>query len=406
MNIEFSKLGIVLNFDMIGTLAIGLLSLYLGYYIKGKAKFLDKFGIPAAVIGGIVFALVHLVMRVGNIGAVEFNTTLLNPFMIVFFATIGLGSSVEGLKKGGKLLFFFWLLASFMTIMQTTIGVSIAKATGINPLFGVLAGSVSMTGGHGTAGAFGQTVEALGVSSGLSVALASATFGLVSGGLIGAPLGFRLIKKYGLKPEELINREEIAIEENSNKRISAESILKHVAVLGVIMTLGITLSTFVSKKYGIALPPYVGAMFVAIIYNNLNERLNVIKMDRNLIEIIGEVSLNVFLSMALISLKLWELASLAVPIFLILIGQVTFMWLYTRYIVFRVMGKNYDAAVMVSGMCGFGLGATTNAMINMGEVSNKYGYTANPYLIVPLTGAFLIDMVQIPVIVTAINLFS
>lgn len=395
------------SFDMIGTVAIGLISLYIGKYLKKKMNFLDKFGIPAPVMGGILFALFHLIIRYLNVGSIEYNTTLQTPFMIVFFTTIGLGSSIEGLKKGGKLLIIFWLLSGFMTLMQTVIGVSLAKVTGINPLLGVLAGSVSMSGGHGSAGAFGQTVQELGVPGALTVALSAATFGLVSGGFLGSPLAIHLIKKFNLKPKFVVNKEEV--EEKNDlilKPITLNSMMNHVTMLGIIMSVGIALSSFLKSNLNIALPSYVGAMFVAIIFNNINIKYNFLDLDRHLINILGETSLNIFLSMALISLKLWELAALAIPMLIILGAQVLFMWIYTRFIVFKAMGGDYDAAVMISGMCGSGLGATTNAMINMGEVSGKYGYTVNPYLIVPLTGAFLIDIFQMPIIITAINMFS
>ena len=407
MNFSFNDLGILFGFDMVGTIAMGLISLFVGKKLKEKLVFLDRFGVPAAVIGGILFALVHLIMRICHIGSISYDTTLQTPFMVVFFTTIGLGSSIAGLKKGGKLLVVFWILSGIMTFMQTVIGVSLAKVTGINPLLGVMAGSVSMSGGHGSAGAFGQTIEELGVTGGLTVALSAATFGLIAGGLLGSPLAVHLIKKFNLKPKDVVNKEEVQKKDDTEKReITLSSMMSHVSMLSIVMTIGIALSTLLKTKFGIALPSYVGAMFVAIIFNNLNIKFKWLDMDRNLINIIGETSLNIFLSMALISLKLWELAALAIPLLIILFSQVLFMWLYTRFIVFKAMGGDYDAAVMVSGMCGSGLGATTNAMINMGEISGKYGYTVNPYLIVPLTGAFLIDIFQMPVIITAINMFK
>lgn len=407
MEFSFGNLGMLLKFDLVGTIAIGLISLYIGRKLKTKLQFLDRFGIPAAVLGGILFAVIHLIIRSTGLGSIEYNTSLQTPFMVVFFTTIGLGSSIEGLKKGGKLLIIFWLLSGFMTFMQTVIGVGMAKVTGINPLLGVLAGSVSMSGGHGSAGAFGETVEGLGVTGALTMALSAATFGLIAGGLLGSPLAIHLIKKYNLKPKEVVNEEEVGVKSNIEKReINLNSMLDHVLMLTIIMTLGISISGFLKTKFNIALPSYVGAMFCAIIFNNLNMKFKWIDIDRNLVTILGETSLNIFLSMALISLKLWELAALAVPMLIILLCQVVFMGLYTRFIVFKAMGGDYDAAVMISGMCGSGLGATTNAMINMGEVSGKYGYTVNPYLIVPLTGAFLIDIFQMPVIITAINMFK
>lgn len=327
--------------------------------------------------------------------------------MIIFFTTIGIDSSIAALKKGGKLLVIFWLLSGVMTFMQTVIGVGVAKVTNIHPLYGVLAGSVSMSGGHGSAGAFGKTVEQLGVMGASTMALSSATFGLLARGLLGAPLALYLIRKNNLKAINIVGKDDINFEEKfSYQNITADQLLKYIAVLSIIMMIGTSFSSMLKSYFNLALPSYVGAMFVAIIFNNLNVKYNFINLNRNLIDILGVTSLNIFLSMALISLRLWELASLAVPMFLILFAQVLFMIFFTSQIVFKAMGKDYDAAVMVLGMCGSGLGATTNAMLNMGEISERHGYTINPYLIVTLTGAFLIDIFQMPVIIGAINIFK
>lgn len=407
MNFSIDNFGFLINFNMIGTLAIGLISLYIGLYIKNHSKFFNKFGIPAPVIGGILFAVIHLIIRQFGIGTLKYDTTLQDPFMVVFFTTIGIGSSIAALKKGGKLLIIFWLLSGVMTFMQTVIGVGVAKVTNIHPLYGVLAGSVSMSGGHGSAGAFGKTVEQLGVMGASTMALSSATFGLLAGGLLGAPLALYLIRKNNLKAINIVGKDDINFEEKfSYQNITADQLLKHIAVLSIIMMIGTSFSSMLKSYFDLALPSYVGAMFIAIIFNNLNVKYNFININRNLVDILGITSLNIFLSMALISLRLWELASLAVPMFLILFTQVLFMAFFTSQIVFKAMGKDYDAAVMVSGMCGSGLGATTNAMLNMGEISERHGYTVNPYLIVTLTGAFLIDIFQMPVIIGAINIFK
>lgn len=407
MNFSTDNFGFLISFNMIGTLAIGLISLYIGLYIKNHSKFFNKFGIPAPVIGGILFAVIHLIIRQFGIGTLKYDTTLQDPFMVVFFTTIGIGSSIAALKKGGKLLIIFWLLSGVMTFMQTVIGVGVAKVTNIHPLYGVLAGSVSMSGGHGSAGAFGKTVEQLGVMGASTMALSSATFGLLAGGLLGAPLALYLIRKNNLKAVNVVGKDDINFEEKfSYQNITADELLKHIAVLSIIMMIGTSFSSMLKSYFDLALPSYVGAMFIAIIFNNLNVKYNFININRNLVDILGITSLNIFLSMALISLRLWELASLAVPMFLILFAQVLFMAFFTSQIVFKAMGKDYDAAVIVSGMCGSGLGATTNAMLNMGEVSERHGYTANPYLIVTLTGAFLIDIFQMPVIIGAINMFK
>lgn len=407
MNFLTDNFGFLISFNMIGTLAIGLISLYIGLYIKNNSKFFNKFGIPAPVIGGILFAVIHLIIKQLGIGTIKYDTTLQDPFMVVFFTTIGVGSSIAALKKGGKLLVIFWLLSGVMTFMQTVIGVGVAKITNIHPLYGVLAGSVSMSGGHGSAGAFGKTVEQLGVMGASTMALSSATFGLLAGGLLGAPLALYLIRKNDLKAVNIVGKDDVNFEEKfSYQNITADELLKHIAVLSIIMMIGTSFSSMLKSYFDLALPSYVGAMFVAIIFNNLNVKYNFINLNRNLIDILGITSLNIFLSMALISLRLWELASLAVPMFLILFAQVLFMAFFTSQIVFKAMGKDYDAAVMVSGMCGSGLGATTNAMLNMGEISERHGYTVNPYLIVTLTGAFLIDIFQMPVIIGAINMFK
>ncbi|MGL5122605.1 MAG: sodium/glutamate symporter [Fusobacteriaceae bacterium] len=407
MNFLFNSLGILIKFNMISTLAVGLIALYLGLYIKKNSKFINKFGVPSPVIGGIIFAVIHLVIRKNGYGTLEYDTTLQTPFMVVFFITIGMSSSARALKKGGNLLVIFWLLSGFMTFMQTTIGISVAKLTNINPLYGILAGSVSMSGGHGSAGAFGSTVEQLGVMGASTMALSSATFGLLAGGLLGAPLGLYLIRKYKLKAINIVGKNELNLDKTFEKNdLTADELLKHIAIIAIIMTIGTSVAEGLKIIFDLALPSYVGAMLVAIIFNNINIKFNILKMNKHLIDIIGVASLNIFLSMALISLKLWELATLAIPMFIILFVQVIFMALFTSLIVFRAMGKDYDAAVMVSGMCGSGLGATTNAMLNMGEISERHGYTVNPYLIVTLTGAFLIDIFQMPIIITAINIFK
>lgn len=394
--------------DSVETMALGLLSLYLGKFLKNKFKILNRFGIPAPVLGGLIFSIFHLLLRNFDIYNFSFNTQFLTPFMIIFFTTIGLGSSVKGIKKGGKLLLIFWLLSGFMTFMQTVIGVSLAKFLNINPLLGVLAGSVSMSGGHGSAAAFGKTIDNIGVVGASTIALSAATFGLIAGGLLGAPLATHLIKKFNLEPSQVISKEDTKnyLENNDKRDITVESTLKHITILTILMSFGIICSSIIKNFFNINLPTYIGAMLCAILFNNLNLKFNIFSLDRNLIQIIGEISLNIFLSMALISLKLWELSNLAIPLLIILFTQVIFMWIYTRFFVFYCIGKNFDAAIMIAGMCGSGLGATTNAMINMDEISSKYGFTETPYLIVPLTGAFLIDIFQMPVIITAINIFS
>jgi Na+/glutamate symporter len=302
-------------------------------------------------------------------------------------------------------------LTSLLAVIQNFIGVGIAKLTDINPMFGIMAGSVSMVGGHGGAAAFGETAEkVMGVSGSTAVAMAAATFGLISGSLIGGPIARFLIERHRLTPEKSDSEVEHIQNEESKYPMDYTGIMFNLTIIVTIMVIGSVLSnafTSFIKSIGlgdIVLPAYVGAMFVAIIFRNINDKFHWFDLDYKIIDIMGDVSLGIFLSMALMTLKLWELVGVAGPMFIILFAQVIFISFYTIFIVFRLCGKDYDAAVMVSGMCGHGLGATPNAMANMNSVTSNYGYSAKAFLIVPLVGSFLVDMVNIPNVLTFMNM--
>lgn len=410
MKTEIVKGVLTLKVDMIATLALALLLLFLGTYLRKKINFFERFCIPAPVIGGLLFSILALILKQSNIITISMDTTFQSPFMIAFFTTIGLGASFGLVKKGGKPLIIYWILCSIMAVMQNVIGVSMAKLVHIHPVLGVMMGAVSMEGGHGAAAAFGPTAEALGVPSATTVAIAAATFGLIAGGLIGGPIAKYLIDKYDLKPTEVNElvgesyKEAAGISEKSN--VTSSVFLLQLAVITVCMTIGAMASTWITKTTGAALPGYVGAMFTAVIFRNLNDKFKIVKLDFYTIDLIGDVSLGVFLSMALMTLKLWELASLAGPMIVVLMAQVVFMIFYTLFIVFKALGKDFDAAVMAAGMAGHGLGATPNAIANMGAVTEKYGPSTKAFLIVPLVGAFLIDLVGIPNIVWFMNYFK
>jgi ESS family glutamate:Na+ symporter len=397
-----------LKFDMITVLALAIMMLMLGYWLRKTVPFLSKFCIPAPVIGGFLFSLVAFALKTSGVATVVLDTTFQSPFMIAFFTTVGLGASFGLVKKGGKILVVYWLLCGFLAIAQNTIGVVVAKIVGIHPILGIMAGAVSMEGGHGAAAAFGPTAEALGITGATTVALAAATFGLISGGLIGGPVARYLIEKNDLKPNPDEQHEDYAEVAGitQKKKIDSHSFLVNLGVITVCMAVGTFLSGLFATATGLSLPGYVGAMFVAVIFRNLNDKFKIVPMDMFQVDLIGGVSLGIFLSMALMNLKLWELSNLALPMFAILLAQVVFIILYAVFVAFRLLGKNFDAAIMISGLLGHGLGATPNAMANMGSVSEKYGYSTKAFLIVPLVGAFLIDLIGIPTIVWFINFFS
>lgn len=398
---------LTLNVDMIATLAIAICLLLLGYYLRRKIAFFERFCIPAPVIGGLSFAIVLLILNVTNTMNVEFDTTFQGPFMIAFFTTVGLGGSLRLLKKGGIALIIYWLLSGSLAIFQNTIGIIFAKLTGLHPMFGIMAGAVSMEGGHGAAAAFGPTAEAMGHVGATTVAVAAATFGLIAGGLIGGPISKYLIEKYDLKPEDVSDIGLETFEEltstGEESEITANSFFKHMAIIAVCMTIGAMASGWFSEAIDFSLPGYIGAMFIAVIFRNINDGIGLINIDSRLVNLIGDISLGSFLSMALMSLKLWQLFDLAIPMFVILIAQVVFMVVFCIFICFPLLGKNFDAAIMTAGMAGHGLGATPNAIANMGAVSEKYGPSPRAFLIVPLVGAVLIDIFALPTIIWFMN---
>ena len=399
-----------INLDMISTVALGSLLLLFGNFLKRKIKLLEKFCIPGPVIGGLLFAIMIFILKTSNMLNISMYTTLQSPFMIAFFTTIGLGASFNLIKKGGKLLIIYWILCGLLSIAQNLIGVIGAKITNINPLIGIMCGAVSMEGGHGAVASFGATVESLGVNGAVTIGMAAATFGLMCGGLIGGPISRYLIDKYKLTPNKNEVNENVSVEDVAGIKLSdsftSNTMIVQIAVIASCMTIGSVVGTWFSDITGIVLPGYVGAMFIAVIFRNLNDKFNIVNLDLYSIDIISNICLGIFLTMALMTIKLWELSGLAGPMIVIVAAQVIFIALYGVFIAFRLLGKDFDAAIMVSGMLGHGLGATPNALANINSVTSKYGNSTKAFLIVPLVGSFLIDLVAIPTIVTFINFFS
>ncbi|MBX3146094.1 MAG: sodium/glutamate symporter [Gemmatimonadales bacterium] len=403
--------------DLIETVAVAAVLLFVGYALVRRVWFLNRFNIPAPVVGGFVFAAAALVLRQTGVLAFEFNTTLQSPFMIAFFTTIGLGASFGLLRIGGPQVLIFWGLATLLAALQNGVGLGLAAVLGVDPLIGLISGSVTMTGGHGTGAAFGKLFEEqYQVPGAVTLALAAATFGLVSGGLLGGPIATRLVRRDALSSSGSTARRSVTVEVEvtesadaeplpdaaSDESASAYRILHGLAIILVAMALGGLLSAWLGRF--ITLPAYIGAMIVAAVIRNLDDRLGFLRMDQRTVEDLGTVALSLFLTMALMSLRLWELLELAVPMLVILAAQVMLVAGFAYYVTYRVMGRDFEAAVMSGGHCGFGLGATPNAVANMRAIVERYGPAPRAFLVVPMVGAFFIDFTNALIITAFVNL--
>jgi glutamate:Na+ symporter, ESS family len=406
---------IVVHLDMVQTLALASVVLFAGYGIRRRVGVLDRYNIPAPVVGGFIFAAVALVLRLAGVLEFEFDATLQTPLMIGFFTTIGLGASLGLLKVGGPQVMLFWILASAVAVLQNGLGLGLATLMGIEPLLGLLAGSISMTGGHGTGAAFGREIETLyGFQGAQTLALAAATFGLVSGGLIGGPIATTLVKRRGLKPavpgpppSDLKSAAADSLDaeidtEPVGEAGTAYTLLKTITIVLVAMWVGSLLSAWLGRR--ITLPAYIGAMIAAALIRNTSDLTGVLRINQRVVDDVGTIALSLFLAMALMSLRLWELLELAIPMLVILAGQVTMLAAFTYFVTFRVMGRDYDAAVMAGGHCGFGLGATPNAVANMEAIVERFGHAPRAFLVVPMVGAFFIDFTNALIITAFINL--
>ncbi len=394
------------TFNMAETLAIAVCLLLIGRWIKGKVYFFEKFFIPAPVIGGVIFSIISLIGYNMQLFVFDFDGSLKNLLMVAFFTTIGFLASLKMLKKGGLQVFTFLLVAVILVVIQNIVGVSLAKVFNLNPLIGIAAGSVPLTGGHGTSGAFGPVLEAAGATGAMSVAIASATFGLVAGCLIGGPVGKRLMAKHNLDSPREIEMFLDGNENPSDTKILLNEDLLFRAIVYIVLAMGIGgFITPLAKNLGIVLPIYIGPMIVAAIIRNIADETK-IEIPLNAINVVGNIALQLFLAMALMSMRLWELAALAVPLVAILLVQKVVMALYAYFITFRVMGKDYDAAVMAVGHCGFGMGATPNAMANMESFTAANGPSPTAFFALPLVGSLFIDFVNASIITVFINMFS
>ena len=398
---------LTINLDSILTLALAVIVLLVGYGVKNRSAFLRKYCIPAPVVGGFLFMFITFIGYKTNSFNFAYENVFQSTFMLAFFTTVGLGANLKILKSGGKLLIIYWLLCGLLSLVQNTIGIGVSKAVGLESAYGMLASSVSMIGGHGAAMSYGSTFAKMGYEQAPVVGAAAATFGLIFGVLIGGPLGRRLIVKNDLKPID-DNFDSSALDnlfKEEKVELTNLDVIKNVAAIIICMALGTLVSKQIGKLIDMDFPDYVGAMFIAVILRNINEKTHFYKFNGNLVDGIGDVMLNLYLALALMTLKLWELQDLMGGVLVVLICQVIFMLIYAYFVVFRVLGKNYDAAVMCAGLCGHGLGATPSAIVNMTAINEEYGMSRKAMMIVPIVGAFLVDIIYQPIVLTFIKTF-
>ena len=396
-----------INLNSTTTLALAALLLIMGYSINKRVTILNKYCIPAPVVGGFLFMFLTWLGHISSTFKFNFENIFQSTFMLAFFTTVGLGASFSLLKKGGKLLIIYWLTCGIISIFQNIIGITITKITGLEAPYALLSSAISMIGGHGAALAYGGTFAKMGYESAPVVGAAAATFGLITAVLIGGPLGRRLIEQNNLRPDNNENFDQSVTEINTDKgvKLSDLDIIKNVVVILLCMAIGSYISTLIGKLIKMDFPSYVGAMFVAVIVRNINEKTHTYNFSFSLVDGIGNVMLNLYLSLALMTLKLWELSGLIGGVLLVVACQVIFMIIIAYFVVFRILGSNYDAAIMCSGLCGHGLGATPSAIVNMTAINEKYGMSRKAMMIVPIVGAFLVDIIYQPATVWFIKTF-
>lgn len=408
-----------ITLDMLQSAGIGALALLTGIFMTRKIKWIQRFCIPSPVSGGLVFSIITLLLYKFIHVEVTFDGTLKDVFMLAFFTSVGFQSNLNVIKQGGKTLVMMLILLVGIIATQNLIPIGICKLLDTNPLIGMAAGSISMAGGHGTAGGFSAVLESMGLQGAATISMAAATFGLIAGSVIGGPVAERLIRKHlsseRLEPKDFkvdpamagIESEE-ALPAGRAKRISSNEEEFQQFAWGtysilIVMALG-TLTSLLLGQTGITFPTYFGALLTAAVIRNIIELTpfrRILKIKK--IVSVGNICLSLFLGMAMISLKLWELESLALPLITILFAQIVAIALLTYYIAFPILGHDYDAAVLVAGICGFGLGATPNAMANMSAVCYKYHYSIKPFLIVPIIGAMFVDLINTGFITLFLN---
>ena len=392
-----------ITLDMYQTVAVAVVVLMIGNFLKKKISFLQRFCIPSPVIGGLLFAIFTLILYATGIAVIDFDDTLKEVCMVLFFTSVGFQANLKVLKSGGKALIVFLVLVVALIIGQNFASIGLANVLGLDSLTGMTTGSIPMIGGHGTAGAFGPVLEDFGVSGATTVCTAAATFGLIAGSLMGGPIGNKLIKKHNLLDTIKTEDDSFLVEEEEKHERHFSMYAPAVFQLIIAVGIGTIVSELLSLT-GMTFPIYIGAMIVAAIMRNIGEYTGKITIHMGEINDLGGICLSLFLGIAMITLKLWQLADLALPLVILLAGQSVLMFLFAYFVVYNIMGRDYDAAVIAAGTCGFGMGATPNAMANMQAICDKYAPSVKAYLIIPIVGSLFADFLNSLTITFFINL--
>ncbi|MGL5346645.1 MAG: sodium/glutamate symporter [Peptostreptococcaceae bacterium] len=397
-----------ISLDITSTLILSIILFLIGSYIKGKVKFLVKFCIPAPVVGGLIFSVLALFLRILNICTISMDTRLMPYLISAFFTIVGLGVSISIIKKGGKLLVKYWLLCGVLALCQNLIAIFVSKSININPLLGLMCGTISMVGGHGTAAAFGATIEGLGVENAISVGIAAATFGLIISGLLGGPISRFIIEKHKLaSPKNNVSYRTTNTLASSNKltfsNFTITIFLEQILVVLICISVGQLIANIFYNSTGIIIPSLTGCMIISVLFTNFNEKCSFVKLDFKILDFLSDLSLGLFLTMALMSIDLFKLSNLFGPILLIILMQTIFIVIYGVFICFNVLGRDYDSAIIIGGLIGHCIGSTPTALATMNSVSDIYGYSEKAILVVTIVAAFLLDILTMPCIIFFIN---
>lgn len=388
--------------NMYQTAAIAMMLFVLGRFLTNRVEFLRKCCIPAPVVGGLIFAIVHLCLYMGGIVEFTFDSNVKDFFMTLFFTSVGYTACFRLLKKGGKKVITFLLVAIVMVCLQNVLSSILAGVFGWDLRLGLCTGSIPMVGGHGTAGSYGPLMEDMGIESANVIAIAAATYGLVAGSLMGGPTARGIISKYNLKSTESETGVELndmsEADREKAERVDVDSFTNAAILLIVAAGLGTLLTAALNGiqinignfHFSFTFPAYIGAMLIAAVIRNFCDAKHIVMPSRAL-DLWGNVSLSIFLAIALMSVALWQLASVAVAMIAMLAAQTILMYFCARFVVYNIMGRDYEAAVMTAAFCGFGMGATPNAMANMQAVTKRYGPAPQAYFVVPLVGSLFID---------------
>ena len=393
-----------ISLDMYQTLAVAVVILYLGTWLKKRIKVLETFCIPSPVVGGLIFAILACILYVAGVMEMNFDETLKNVCMIMFFTSVGFQANLKVLKSGGVSLVIFLVCVTTLIILQNAVAVGLSPMLGVERAFGMCTGSIPMVGGHGTAGAFGPDLEALGLEGATTLCTAAATFGLIAGSLMGGPLGRRLILKHDLLKTAIPVDDGPLVEDEQKHHRSVRGYAPAAYQIAIAMGVGTIVSWALTTVTTMNFPVYIGAMIIAAIMRNFSEFTGKFEVPMGEINDIGGICLSLFLGIAMITLKLWQLAALAIPLIVLLVVQAVLMFLFAYFVVFNVMGRNYDAAVLAAGSCGFGMGATPNAMANMQALTDRFVPSVKAYILVPIVGSMFADFINSLTITFFINM--